>query len=267
MPNRLDAQRASCWLRCSVAAVWFATGVLVVHPHYRKVGADYLAMSGLPEWLMYLACAIEVVLAVIIVRSAANGLLTLLQIVAICGFTTVLALADPMLLVHPFGMLTKNIPMLSCIAVAWSLHRSGWTARNLQVLRMGMAIIWITEGLFPKILFQQPMELEVVANSGLVPMDPGLFLVGMGAAQIVAGVAAMLLRGRVLSILLCLQLGALLVLPVLVAPDDASTWVHPFGPATKNIPIVAGTLVVLLKTSESSPPAKRLADSQRIAHE
>ncbi|MHC4393776.1 MAG: hypothetical protein ACYTFT_04435 [Planctomycetota bacterium] len=29
-----------------------------------------------------------------------------------------------------------------------------------------MAVIWITEGLFPKILYQQPWEIEIVAGSG-----------------------------------------------------------------------------------------------------
>lgn len=231
-------------LEFSVAFVWLATGALVLHPYYRSVGHGWLSRLGVGDWAMYATCAAEVALAALLVARPFATSLTWLQVLAVATFTAVLAWLEPRLLVHPFGMLTKNLPLLSVVVAGWLLAREGWSGRATWVLRAGMAVVWLTEGLFPKILFQQSLELAVVENSGLVPFDASVFLRLMGAAQVLAGVAALLLRGRALGVLLWLQALALVVLPLLVSWQDPLLWVHPFGPMTKNVPILAGTLVL-----------------------
>ena len=49
-------------MKWSVAAVWLASGLLVVHPYYRQVGSGYLVRLGLPGWVMGIACLLEVIL-------------------------------------------------------------------------------------------------------------------------------------------------------------------------------------------------------------
>src|SRR5262249_33455540 len=127
---------------------------------------------------------------------------------------------------------------------AWLLRREGWTPRAAWLLRGGMAIIWITEGLFPKVLFQAGWEVVLVRRSGLVPGDAAAFLRLMGACEALSGVAALLLRGRPLRWLLGAQMAALVVLPVLVGWLEPRLWVHPFGPLTKNVPILVGTALL-----------------------
>ncbi len=238
---------ASLWFRVAAAFVWLATGSLVVVPAYRAIGRQYLELAGLPEWMMYVACAAEIILAIAVVSLPAVTWITWLQITAIAAFTLILGVADPMLLVNPFGMLTKNIPLVTTIVVAWRLQSVGWTVANQWFLRIGMAVIWVTEGLFPKILFQQQVELAVVRDSGLVPIDPSVFLVLMGLAQIVSGVLVLVVRGRLLSLLLVIQIVSLVILPLLVAKSFSLLWFHPFGPLTKNLPIIVGTFVVFLR--------------------
>ncbi len=233
----------------SVACVWLATAVLVLHPTYRQLGGDWLARLSLPSWLMFPVCAAELVLGLRVLLGRMDSWLAATQLGLVCGFTTILALLDPMLLAHPFGVLSKNLPLLAVVGCCWLLQREGWSARAHWLLRIGMAVIWITEGLLPKVFFQQPMEVAVVANSGLVPTDPALFLTGMGLAQAASGVAALVLRGRVLCVLLACQAAALIALPLLVSWQDPSLWVHPFGPMTKNVPILVGTLVLVRRCS------------------
>src|SRR5438876_493908 len=92
-------------------------------------------------------------------------------------------------------------------------HFAGWrpasARRAYWLLRGGVAVIWITEGIVPKILFQSQMECDVVANSGLVSADPAAFLVFMGICQAASGVAALLLRGWPLRLVLMCQIGGL----------------------------------------------------------
>lgn len=166
------------------------------------------------------------------------------QVGGVSVFTIILAALEPMLLVHPFGVLSKNYPFLALAVATWLLGREGFSARALWTLRGGMALVWITEGIFPKLLFQQPLELAVVEGSGLVPMSASRFLMLLGVAQAVSGVLALVLKGAPLRWLLLAQLAALVVLPTLVSWQDPLLWFHPFGPLTKNLPVIAGTVAV-----------------------
>lgn len=242
-------------LRAGIASIWLLTGLLVAHPFYRATGAAHLDRLGLPHALMFLTCAGEVALGVFILCAPMTRGLAALQLAAVVTFTAILAVQQPMLLVHPFGILTKNVPLMAAIVALAMVDGAGWSPRAESVLRAGVAAIWITEGLLPKILFPQAMERDVVARTGLVPMDPALFLVGMGLLEIVAGVLTPVLQGPLLRALLIAELGALVLLPVLVSMHEWRLWVDPFGPLTKNLPILAATLVVLRR----SQPSRRVS--------
>ncbi|MDP1827766.1 MAG: DoxX-like family protein [Archangium sp.] len=249
----IDAERATprelFWLKAGTASIWLTTALGVLHPYYRSVGHDWLSRLGLPDWLMWATCAGELVLAIVILVLPPKWWLMAAQVGGVTVFTLILAVLEPSLLAHPFGLLTKNLPFAALVITVWLISREGWTARASWILRGGTALIWITEGLFPKILFQQPMEVAVVANSGLVPMSAPVFLMLLGFAQVISGVLALVLKGRWLRWLLMAQVAALVVLPLLVSVQDPMLWFHPFGPMTKNFPIIAGTLGVLHRCS------------------
>ena len=233
------------WLSRGAALIWLTTGLGVLHPFYREVGGQYLDRLGLPHGLMWAACGFEVLLGVAVAALRPTALLVGLQVAMVVCFTVILGVAEPMLLVHPFGVLSKNYPLIAMLLASLLVVREGWSPRATMLLRAGMAMVWVTEGIFPKLFFQQPMELGVVANSGLVPFSPALFLVLLGLAQAASGVAALLLKGRWLTALLIAQTAALVFLPLLVSWQQPLLWVHPFGPMTKNLPIIVGTLVVI----------------------
>lgn len=232
-------------IRAGIAAIWLTTGLGVLHPHFREVGAHYLDLLHLPHWLMSAACVGEVALGCAVLLAPVMVWLEVLQAAAVVGFTVVLAAVEPMLLVHPFGVLSKNYPLLVMLLVSVWVSREGWSARATWLLRFGMALVWVTEGLLPKVFFQQPMELAVVAGSGLVQMDPSVFLRWLGLAQALSGLLVFVLKGRLVQLLLAGQVLALAVLPLLVSWQDPLLWVHPFGPMTKNLPLIAGTVVAL----------------------
>jgi len=244
-----DHVPSTTWLRVGVAFVWLATGLLVLHPLYRAFGSTYLARLGLPLWLMPLTCALEVVLGLWVAFGRASSVVTLLQLSLVLSFTAILAVSEPRLLVSPFGMLTKNVPILAAVSTAWLVEREGWSRRAVWLLRVGMAFVWLTEGLLPKILFQQPEELLIAAGTGLSFGNPSALLVVIGAIQIASGVLALTTRGRVLRVVLGLQIAALVVLPVVVSWQVPWLWFHPFGPLTKNVPLIFGTGVLFSRCS------------------
>ena len=228
-------------LRWAVAFVWLATGILVIVPSYREVGTRYLDRLGLPTWIMIVTCVAEVVLGLRVALGRSATWLTFLQIAMILAFSAILAVLQPILLISPYGYLSKNIPLIAMIGTAWLLEREGWTRRATWLLRAGIGIIWLTEGLLPKILFQQTEELRLVDELGLTFIDPGEFLFWLGLAQALSGFLVLTLNGPLLRAVLTCQLAALIALPILVTWPHPEHWAHPFGGLTKNMAILAGT--------------------------
>lgn len=247
--EQVAPQNDGRWLRGSLAFVWLATGLGAFHPYYREIGRGYLALLGLPDAVMFATCVGEVVLGLRLTWGPLGSRLAAVQAALILGFTLILIVIDPQLLVHPYGVLSKNVPLLAVIGTIWLLEREGWTPRTLWLLRVGMAAIWVSEGVFPKVLFGGQEELVVVANSGLAPGDAVHFLRVLGICEAMSGVAVLLARGALLRGLLVGQITALVVLPLLITIQQPLLWVHPFGPFTKNVPILIGTWLVLRRAT------------------
>jgi uncharacterized membrane protein YphA (DoxX/SURF4 family) len=239
----------SRWLRAGVAFIWLTTGLSVLHPEYREEGAKYLQPLGLPPWVMVATCIGEVLLGLRVLLGRAATWLTLVQAAAILAFTVILGVTQPKLLSDPFGVLGKNLPLLAMIGTIWLLEREGWTPRAWWLLRGGMALIWFTEGLVPSLLVQPPELLKIVET--LLPIgDPRILLRIVGMAQILSAITVLLLRGRWLFALVACHAVGLVAITIVVTWYDALLWFHPFGPVTKNVSILIGTLVVLRRSRE-----------------
>jgi hypothetical protein len=235
-------------LRGALAFIWLATGLAVLHPHYRAIGGKALTDRGLPEWLMYAACAAEVALGLRVLLGRAAGWLALLQTALIVGFTLILAVPEPALLAHPFGVLTKNAPLLALVGASWLVEREGWSRRAYWLLRVGMASVWLLEGLFPALICASQGQQDVLTHNGLAFGDAAVTLRVVGALQVAAFVAALLLGGWPLRLLLAGFALGLVAITVLVTLYQPLLWFDPFGPLTKNVPILIGTLLLLRKT-------------------
>lgn len=250
--GRMPEVRLERLLRSSVAVVWLATGALVVHPYYRAEGTAWLSRLGFGPSLMFATCFAEIGLASVVLACPTSTPVALAQTAPVVVFTAILAVLDPMLLVHPFGMLSKNLPLLAVVWTAWLVAKEGWTARAERLLRVGMATVWITEGLFPKLLFQQGLEIEVLTRWGVSVSLTRAAIAATGVLQLLSGVLALVLEGRARAWVLSAQLAALIVLPLLVTISHPEMWFHPFGPFTKNAPILAGTFVLLARWPRTS---------------
>src|SRR5262249_42513628 len=131
-----DSTDALC-LRIAVAFIWLATGLGVLHPYYRELGAIYLRPLGLPSWVMWATCAGELLLGLCVLFKNAASWLVLLQVATISAFTLILSFTHPELWWDPFGVLGKNLPLLALIGTTWLLEREGWTPRTQWLLRVG----------------------------------------------------------------------------------------------------------------------------------
>jgi hypothetical protein len=82
------------------------------------------------------------VLGVLVLALPPKTWLAGVQVGAVAGFTVILAALDPMLLVHPFGMLTKNLP-----SSRWWWRRGSPRAKASRRARGGpCASVWRSSG-------------------------------------------------------------------------------------------------------------------------
>jgi uncharacterized membrane protein YphA (DoxX/SURF4 family) len=236
-------------LRFALAFVWLATGLGVLSPYYRDIGEQALEKIGLRPWVMVAACVFEVLLGLRLLLGPLTGWLALLQGALIVGFTIILGVSDPPMLCHPLGVLTKNLPLLALIGSAWLLEREGWSRRTLWLLRVGMASVWLLEGLLPNLLFPSQLQQDILVSSGLPIGDPALAIKVASVLQVLSFAAALLLWGWPLRLLVAMHALGVIVVCVIVTHYDPRLWLHPFGPLTKNVSILIGTLVVLRRLS------------------
>jgi uncharacterized membrane protein YphA (DoxX/SURF4 family) len=237
-PIRTDVS----WLRFGLAFVWLATGLGVLHPTYRQLGEESLRPLGLPSWVMIATCIGEILLGLRVLFGRMDTWLTALQAVMILGFTTLLTATQPALWLHPLGLLTKNLPLLAILALLHRLDRRGWDARGEMLLRTGMAVVWLTDGVAAQFLYGLSDRDLAPMQAFLLP-GPALTIRLLGASSAASGVAALVLRGWPRRGVLLVQILVLAAVPVIASFIDPLLWVHPFGPLTKNVPLVIGTWI------------------------
>jgi uncharacterized membrane protein YphA (DoxX/SURF4 family) len=241
-------------LRRSAALVWLLTATLVLTPTYRAEGLPWLARLGLGAWPMYLTCVAELVLGVRVWLRPSGRALLWLQVLTIAGFTVTLAALEPRLLAHPFGVLSKNVGIVGVLAAAHVVAAPGprATARATLLLRASLAVVWLWEGLGPKLLLVQAEELRVLEHLGL-GREHAMALVHLaGVGEVLLGLLTLTLHGRALRGLLSVCLALLLLLPALVTLSQPELWLHPFGPLTKNVVLIAATSVLWRRCSATS---------------
>src|SRR5262249_54077545 len=111
---RLTHLRVS--LRLSVAFIWLATGVISATVSHRE-GFDLLARIGITGPLAFLAlygtALLEIALGLATAVRWHVRWMGVIQIVLMLGFMAILTVGMPELWLHPFGPLTKNLPLLA----------------------------------------------------------------------------------------------------------------------------------------------------------
>lgn len=122
-PSAERAQAKLGWLlpplRLSVALVWIATAIVsaVFYPH--ELSYQLLERTGVPPaygpLMLYGACAFDLLMGLGILFLRRRRWLWRAQLALIGFYTVVIAWKLPEFLVHPYGPLTKNLPMLAAI--------------------------------------------------------------------------------------------------------------------------------------------------------
>jgi hypothetical protein len=113
-------------LRWSIASVWIFTALASAVLYPVEESYRLLARTGVPPSLqplmLYGAAGFDLALGLGTLLLARRRWLWLLQIVLILFYSAVIAWKLPEFLLHPYGPLTKNLPMLAAIWLLYELE-------------------------------------------------------------------------------------------------------------------------------------------------
>lgn len=113
-------------LRYSIAFVWIATAIVSAGLYPPELSYELLARTGIPEALrplmLYGAAGFDLALGLGILFLRRRRWLWLAQLGLIGFYTVVIAFRLPEFLLHPYGPLTKNLPMLAAIWLLYTME-------------------------------------------------------------------------------------------------------------------------------------------------
>ena len=122
------------------------------------------------------------------------------------------------------------------------------------ICRVALGLVWLYEGLVPKLLFVRPDQIDLVERSGLYFATPELFLQLLGAAQVVCGL--WLLAGFAERLAVFTATTGMVILIVLVARVNPAMLTDPYGALIKDLCLIACAFTVW--TLSPGPGFKRL---------
>ena len=107
----------------------------------------------------------------------------------------------------------------------------------LRAFRLSIALVWLHEGLWMKILRQDPHELSIVAAVGAPPpLTPHLFLLLIGAGETLLAIAV--LTGLFARPLALFQIIILLTMNLIGILFGHGTIADPIGLLIHNLPLL-----------------------------
>jgi hypothetical protein len=116
-------------------------------------------------------------------------------------------------------------------------------ALSLLVTRLTLALVWMYQGMVPKLLYPNTGELEILRNSGLFVGFEENLLQMLGVGEVLFGMLFLLSNSRRLH---WLNVTALLTLGLGALGSQPEIFIAPFNPFAVNVALIGLSAVALL---------------------
>jgi len=105
----------------------------------------------------------------------------------------------------------------------------------MKAAKYSLAFLWVFTGI-TSTCFSLEVGYEILASASITGLMADVSVYAGGALDIVIGL--WLLTSIKIRLCCIIQVTVIIVYTVLLTFIDPSFWLHPFGPITKNIPII-----------------------------
>lgn len=152
--------------------------------------------------------------------------------------------ADPAALTATTGVAPRSLSTALREQPAEQTDR--WHARLFflrPALRISLGLLWLFSGIVSLGVYPLAHSYALLAQVGITGRWAALALYGAALLDILLGIAT-LARYRIRRIGQ-VQIVLMLAYSLLISIGPAELWLHPFGPVTKNIPLIVATLIMI----------------------
>ena len=112
------------------------------------------------------------------------------------------------------------------------------------LLRFALAFLWIFTGIVSALVFPVEQSYAMLANAGISGIWSPIMLYGAAATDIALGIAT--LMAYRLSLVGSIQITIMLLYSVIITFSQPEQWLHPFGPVSKNLPLIIATAMMIV---------------------
>lgn len=145
--------------------------------------------------------------------------------------------ADPAPLAALLGRPPRAVSQFIPRSLAPAVATQATLAWITPLLCMAIAALWFISGLVSLGIFPLEQSYAMLAATGIPPALQPLLLFGAAATDIALGFAVLLAGGR--PLVWRLQILLVVFYTVVITVWLPQFWLHPFGPLSKNIPLLA----------------------------
>ncbi len=121
-------------LRASLAFVWILTGIVSLGVFPVAESHALLARAGVPETLrpvaLYGAALLDLALGVLMLAGRGRSVALVVQAGLILAYTAIISWKLPEFWLHPYGPVSKNLPMLAAIWLLYELEPRRWNTNT-----------------------------------------------------------------------------------------------------------------------------------------
>lgn len=151
---------------------------------------------------------------------------------------------DPEPLRRMFGIVPRGFDEVLAIHPAQQADR--WHARLYflrPLLRWSLGLLWLFTAAVSVGLYPLEASLQMIGRLGICGGVAWALLYGGALIDGVLGTA--LLMGWRVRRVAAVQIGMMVLYSLLITLGPAEWWLHPFGPVTKNLPLIVATLMLI----------------------
>jgi hypothetical protein len=116
-----------------------------------------------------------------------------------------------------------------------TINQTNEVQKLIKAAKYSLAFLWIFTGL-TSVYFSPEIGYEVLANANVTGSLADVSIYAGGILDIILGL--WLITPFKTKLCCIVQVSVITIYTVLLTFIDASFWLHPFGPITKNIPII-----------------------------
>ena len=113
----------------------------------------------------------------------------------------------------------------------------------LGPLRLAVAFIWLATGIISAFVYPEAESRALMAQVGLTGAPATVALYGASYGALGVGLATAL--GYRVRLMGTIELALIFVFTALLTVGIPELWIHPFGPLTKNSPLIGATVVMM----------------------